>query len=104
MMFDNDHLIKEQALRMWANFIETNDVSLSAEDVKVRNNAYGNKNKNDHSIRVLHAQQINLVARIRELAKDEMKLSSSLGLELEKDLKLNKTNLPAILTGRPLKL
>ena len=59
------------ALNMWANYIETGDLVLSAQDVKNMMSA--------DKIKSLSLEQIKIVVRLRELAK-------SVGVELPKKI------------------
>lgn len=68
-MFDTDHQIKAQALRVWANCIETGTPSMSVADLKARMAA---DPKYKAEVSVLTSEQINLVSRIRLLAAQEI--------------------------------
>ncbi len=64
-MFETDGEIKFQALTMWANHIETGDVSMSPQDAVNR--------KLKDKIKPLTLQQQELVVRIKKLAQKELK-------------------------------
>ena len=59
----NEQLIA-YALQMWANFMETGDVCLSALDLEVQNPTGGKK------IKALSVFQMKRIIRLRELAGD----------------------------------
>ena len=65
-MFEKDYQIKFYALNMWANYIETGDVTLSAKDAI--NCGLPNK------IQPLELEQQKLIIRLRELANKEMEI------------------------------
>lgn len=65
-MFEKDNHVKYHALNMWANYIETTDVNMSAKD------AIG-MNKH-HYIQPLELEQQKFVIRLRELATEELNL------------------------------
>ena len=63
-MFEKDNEIKFYALNMWANHIETGNVSMSAEDAHKRNEKV--------SLKYLDENQQKFVIRLRELARKEL--------------------------------
>ena len=79
-MFDTDAEIRNHALNMWANYIETSNPLLSAKDAEQQNASFPAPSsrlsfQNAHkSIRInaLDESQMALVLRIRKLAKDEL--------------------------------
>lgn len=64
-MFDTDEEIRNHALNMWGNYIESGSVTLSRNDCI--------KQGEVNYIKSLSDEQLALVARIRQLAKDELK-------------------------------
>lgn len=76
-MFKRDKDIIYQALNMWANYIETGDVALSATDAhRVYESELATyKKSNSFSppksrVRPLTHEQMSLIVRIRDLATD----------------------------------
>lgn len=59
------------ALNMWANYIETNDVNMSAD--------LASKSDNHKSIRQLQPEQVELVERIRHLADEALQDNLTFG-------------------------
>lgn len=60
-MFERDSHVRSRALTMWANYIETGDVTLSRHDAR-----------GDGRPRVLTDDQQRFVLRLRDLAKTEL--------------------------------
>ena len=60
-MFEKDYEIKSYALNMWANWIETYDVTISAEDAHRMNKK--------SSLQYLTIEQQKFVIRLRELSQ-----------------------------------
>ena len=65
-MFEKDSQVKYQALNMWANWIETHDVNMSAKDAI-------NCDKRQ-CILPLELEQQKFIVRLRELANKELNL------------------------------
>ena len=65
-MFDTDNEIISFALNIWANYIETYSVSMSAEDAKNRKYAP----KSHYESNYLHPNQQKLIKRIRHLSNE----------------------------------
>jgi hypothetical protein len=70
-MFEHDSDLKAHALRMWGNYIETGDVLLSAQDAHGRNRSLPPRAQ--IKIQPLSTDQTKLVARLRQLAAQELK-------------------------------
>ena len=68
-MFDTDNEIISFVLNLWANYIETYSVSMSAEDAKNRNYPP----KNHYESNYLHPNQQKLIKRIRHLSNEYSK-------------------------------
>ncbi|MBD8615402.1 MULTISPECIES: hypothetical protein [Pseudomonas] len=66
-MFEHDHHIQMHALLMWANFVETGDVTLSAVDM---NNCGRSK-----EIKRIDGKQVLFIERLRNLASAQAKNS-----------------------------
>jgi hypothetical protein len=65
MLDSSDKDLKANALRMWANWIETSDPLLSAADTRQMGDKYRRN--------ILEMDQMKLVIRLRELADKEEK-------------------------------
>lgn len=61
-MFEKDSEIKTFALNMWANYIETSDIHLSAVDAKQMKQSFNS----------LTTEQMEFVVRLRKLAAKEL--------------------------------
>lgn len=77
-----------QALRNWANYIETGDISMNAQDVAQRIMAYeglGNRErfgvKHPPKLKALNTEQMRFIVRLRDLADNADKLCSMQRLE-----------------------
>ena len=73
-MFDTDQELKAHALLLWANHIETGDVTLSANDVIAQNRP---RTAGGPSVRALTDDQRRLVQRLRDLARSERTVRAS---------------------------
>lgn len=75
MMLDlTDAELRAQALLNWANYIETGQVTLSAEDVAEQNRHRSPKDQ--LKPRELDSGQVALVQRLRGLAEDQLRANS----------------------------
>jgi len=63
-MFEHDAELKARALDLWANHIETGDLTLSATDARERNTP--------ERLRTLDEGQQRRVERLRRLAREEL--------------------------------
>lgn len=63
-MFEKDNQIKYHSLNLWANYIETGDVNMSANDAI--------KTNNRQCIQPLELEQQKFVIRLRDLANKEL--------------------------------
>jgi hypothetical protein len=75
MMRDSD--LKAHALRLWANFIETGNVTLSAGDVAARNASVSPNARSP--LHKLDGDQQQLVMHLRSLASAEVARNSPSG-------------------------
>lgn len=75
-MFDTDQAVKAHALQMWANYVETGNVLLSAEDAESQNKC---RRPNERiSIKALTPSQMKLVIRLRDMAENELRSTPSI--------------------------
>lgn len=64
LMKEKDNIIIAYALNLWANHIETGNISLSAEDARNMNN--------NNLIKNLDEEQINFVKRLKDLSNKNL--------------------------------
>ncbi len=69
----DDHELKYRALSMWANWIETGNVVLSAGDVAQI--VPSERRQHRAELKVLSPDQVQFVARLRALANEELNYS-----------------------------
>ena len=70
-MSDSDNQVKFRALNMWANYIETGDVTMSAADAINMKQSLNNMNP-IMKLKPLNLEQQKFVIRLREMAIKEI--------------------------------